>query len=435
MNDITPIAKNIAILAENAKKYYDYKIALIEKLKDNAEKARILKGRPEEEVLEGYNNYILHLIVEMQKNVSSINDEIGADNIAKKPIEYARAEIKAAKLEAPAKIPEKSKRAIYVDSDTLKRYVKLKKKKKGRTIAIRDYSLYEQSNYGKIANTYVGGISQGLLKSNKSFFEPMFKAMRSSDFKILSNTYASIIIFTSIIAFFPAFLAAALLINKFIAIRILLALIIGILSSAITFAVMYYYPSMIVTSRRRYMEAELPFVVVHMAAVAGSGAHPMAMFNLILSSGEYKSLESEIKKIINYINLFGYNLTTSLRLVAVTTPLKDFSELLNGVVTTIETGGDLKAYLNIKAQENMEKYESKRKRYIQNLATFSDIYIGLSVVAPMLLFLLLSLIDSPFLGGMIGGISAGTLAIFGTYVAIPVMNIIFLAVLNVMAPK
>lgn len=434
MSDITPTAKNIAMLAEEAKKYYDYKTALIEKFKSKEEKARILKGRSEKEVLEGYDNYILHLIREMQKNVSSINNEINVNASMPKPIEPAR--VKAAgRLEAPSKITVKSKRTADVDADSLERYIKLKKKKNRGVGIIKDYSLYEQSNYGKIANTYVGSMSQSLLKSNKSFFEPMFKAMRSSDFHILSNTYVSIIIFTSIIAFFPAFLAAALLINKFIAIRILLALIIGILFSAITFAAMYSYPGMIVTSRRRYMEAELPFVVVHMAAVAGSGAHPMAMFNLILSSGEYKNLESEIKKIINYINLFGYNLTTSLRLVAVTTPLKDFSELLSGIVTTIETGGDLKAYLNIKAQENMEKYESKRKKYIQNLATFSDIYIGISVVAPMLLFLLLSLIDSPFLGGMIGGISAGTLAIFGTYIAIPVMNIIFLVVLNVMAPK
>ena len=45
-----------------------------------------------------------------------------------------------------------------------------------------------------------------------------------------------------------------------------------------------------------------------MAAVAGSGAQPIAMFNLVLSSEEYKGIRDEIKKIVNYVNLFGYDI-------------------------------------------------------------------------------------------------------------------------------
>lgn len=450
MDDITPIARNIAVLCDEAMKYYDYKVKLVKKLKETDNKSSILKGKTEKEFLQQYNNYLLYMLSEIRKNSAMISKQVEIDNKqgnsktssnAVNPIFKTAAKGMVDKqeigsLKAPGKVSMKiSKTDIDVDSDAFSRFVKFKKKKRKDIVIIRDYSLYEQSSYGRIANIYVGRLSQKLIKNNNEFFQPLFKAMRSSDFQILANTYVSIMVFSSILVFFPAFLLSLLLMSSFIVIRIFAALLIGLISAAITFAVLYGYPSMIVTSRRKYMEADLPFVIVHMAAVAGSGAQPLAMFNLLLSSGEYKGLESEVKKIINYVNLFGYNLTTSLRLVAATTPLREFSEMLNGIVTTVETGGSLKEYLNIKAQEAMENYESKRRKYIETLATFSDLYIGLSIVAPMLLFFLLAIIDSPFLGGAIGGFSAGTIAVAGTYIVIPLMNMVFLAVLNVITPK
>src|SRR3989338_9112151 len=345
MGNIAAYAKKIALLSDEAKKYYDYEKELVKNLKTSKDKTKILKGKQEKEFLQQYDAYVLYLINQMKKELGSISNEL-----------------------------ESEKQAISLE-------------------------------------------------------HPAETSIKSSDFQILGNTYISIIIFSSMLAFIPFFLAALVLIKGFILIKLLGAILVGILFSALAAALLYAYPSMIITSRRRYMEADLHFVVVHMAAVAGSGAHPIAMFNLILSSAEYKGLESEIKKIINYVNLFGYNLTTSLRLVAATTPLKEFSELLSGIVTTVETGGDLKNYLNIKANETMERYKSKREKYVQNLATFSDIYIGFSLVAPMLFFMLLSMINIPILGGSIAGFSAGTLGVIGTYVVIPILNIIFLIVL------
>ena len=42
----------------------------------------------------------------------------------------------------------------------------------------------------------------------------------------------------------------------------------------------------------------------------------------------YKGLEGEIRKIVNYVNLFGYNLSTALRNVAATTASQELKELL-----------------------------------------------------------------------------------------------------------
>lgn len=170
-----------------------------------------------------------------------------------------------------------------------------------------------------------------------------------------------------------------------------------------------------------------------MSAIAGSGANPISMFNLILTSGEFKGVEGEIKKIVNYVNLFGYNLSTSLKLVSTTTPSKEFREFLNGLVTNIETGGDLGQYLNAKASDAITTYKLDRKKYVDTLSTYSDVYTGVLIAAPLLFFATLAIIQ--VLGGEIFGITAKTIAVIGTFIVIPVMNIVYLLFINIIQPE
>ena len=170
-----------------------------------------------------------------------------------------------------------------------------------------------------------------------------------------------------------------------------------------------------------------------MAAIAGSGAQPISMFRLLLNSGEYKGLESEIKKIVNYVNLFGYDLSTALKTVSSTTPSKRFKDVLSGLAATIESGGSLKSYLSSMAEDTMNTYKLDRKKYVESLSTYSDIYTGVLIAAPLLFLVTLAIIN--VLGGAIGGIGVATIAIFGTYVAIPVLNIMFVLFLNIIQPE
>ena len=190
---------------------------------------------------------------------------------------------------------------------------------------------------------------------------------------------------------------------------------------------------MVVGSRNRMIKNDLPFVIIHMAAVAGSGAKPLSMFKLIASSGEYRGLEAEIKKILNYVNLFGYNISTALKTVATTTPSPRFRDLLTGMVATIESGGSLKSYLNSMAQDAMHTYSLERKKYVEVLSTYSDIYTGILIAAPLLFIVTLAIIN--LLGGDIAGVSVKVIALLGTYLVIPLLNIFFLLFLNITQPE
>lgn len=325
-------------------------------------------------------------------------------------------------------------RELNVDEENLEKFSKFKREK---PIGEVKYTIYESSRYARVSNYFMGRLSSFLTKKFQRFFQELYKYLRSSDIKVLSKSYVGISLFSSLIS---ALIIVGGMFFYFDYIRktdILTSsaqsLIIGILGFVLVFFLFYLYPMMVVGGRERAIKNDLPFAIIHMSAVAGSGAQPIAMFNLILETGEYKGLEAEIKKIVNYVNLFGYNLTNALKQVANTTPSKDFKELLNGIIASIETGGDLKAYLKGKADDAMTGYKLERKKYVETLSTYSDIYTAILIAAPLLFITTLAIIN--ILGGGIGGVSVQTLSFFGTYLAIPFLNIAFIIFLSITQPE
>jgi flagellar protein FlaJ len=211
------------------------------------------------------------------------------------------------------------------------------------------------------------------------------------------------------------------------------SLVLGMIFSCLVFAVFFIYPQMRIKSRVRSINTNLPFAIDHMSSVTASGVPPATMFKLIADSREYGEVSFEIEKISNYIDLFGYDLNTAIRTVAVTTPSQPFKEFFEGMINTIESGGDLKSYLSEKSKEALLSYRLERQKYVEAISTYSDIYIGILIAAPLFFISTLALVS--MLGGSVGGMAIDTLIALGTYLVIPVLNILFIVFLEVNQPQ
>ncbi len=318
-------------------------------------------------------------------------------------------------------------------SDVLKRIRKGKKEVIKEEIA---YTIYKTTKYGGMSNFFVENLTFLFTKKYPKEFNDLSLLIQLADIKILSKTYASMMIFSSFLAyigFFFFYLAYTLITGSNVIVGLIKSIPLGFLALITTGALFYFYPYVLIGNRKKAIKDDLPFVIIHMAAIAGSGAPPFSIFNLILNSGEYKGLEGEIKKIVNYVNLFGYDMSTALKAVSLTTPSPEFKELLVGLIAATESGGDLKSYLKGKANDSLNTYKLERKRYVESLATYSDIYTAVLIAAPLLFMTTLAIIN--VIGGNIGGISVKTISTLGTYIALPIMNIIFLVFLSVIQPK
>jgi len=330
---------------------------------------------------------------------------------------------------------EKSKflKDTNVDGDYLKDV--MLKKKKGLSEEERvAYTLYSTSEYGKIANRFFEKYTVIITTKFSKELEGFYQSLRASGIKVLSKTYISMALFSAALAFVAVALLASLLYKApSIAFQAIRGVLFGILAAGITGLVMYFYPSSAAKTRESAIKEDLPFVIINMAAVAGSGAKPISIFKTILSSKEYPGIRDEIKKIVNYVNLFGYDLSTALKAVARRTPSLKFKDLLDGIVNTIESGGDLKEYLNAMADEALTTYRLERQKAVEQIGTYSDIYTTVLIAAPLLFFVTLAIIQT--MGGEIGGISVATLATFGTYLVIPILNVGFIIFIDAVQPK
>ncbi|MBI2142375.1 type II secretion system F family protein, partial [Candidatus Woesearchaeota archaeon] len=245
--------------------------------------------------------------------------------------------------------------------------------------------VYKGSSIGMIANVTVKKISLFLVDSFPTFFGYLYNALRAANIRILSNTYVNIMILSTIaMSILTAFSMLVLFftLNYPLYQIFLRSIIFGLVAGLLCATIFYSYPFIRIKERRRSTTTNLPFAINHMASVATSGVPPSTMFELISGTAEYGEVAVEIKKIVDFINIFGYDLLTAMRSVASTTPSPAFKEFLEGMVSTIETGGDLESYLRQKADEATSTYQLERQRYNESISTYSDIYTGLLIAAP-----------------------------------------------------
>ncbi|MFH1592993.1 MAG: type II secretion system F family protein [Candidatus Woesearchaeota archaeon] len=316
----------------------------------------------------------------------------------------------------------------------VKRIKKKEGKVKGGAKDIK-FTVYQSNAYGKIANNFFESLTSYLNKNFPQTFKYLSNSLRSADMAIITNTYMSMVILSGFIGFFVVLLFVfiiSVILGANIAVTILRSIGLAFLGFIGTLAGVYLYPSLIIGGRKKAIKNDLPFVIVHMSAVAGSGAQPISIFNLVLNTGEYKGLEKEIRKIVNYVNLFGYDLSSALRSVAATTPSPQFRELLTGIVSTLETGGSLKSYLKSKSEEALTDYKLERQKYVESISTYSDIYTSVLIAAPLLFLITIAIIN--MLGGKIGGFEAKDLAFFSTFIFLPFLNMAFIIFLNMIQP-
>jgi flagellar protein FlaJ len=169
---------------------------------------------------------------------------------------------------------------------------------------------------------------------------------------------------------------------------------------------------------------------MHMSAIAGSGIEPSQIFKIIALGNEYPYTKQEIKKILNQINVYGYDLVNALKNSASTTSSPKMAELFNGLATTISSGGSLTDFLDKRTETLLFDYRLEKERSTKLAETFMDIYISVVIAAPMIMMLLLVLISVSHIS--IGlGILEITLLIISI---ISLINILFLVILKVKQP-
>jgi flagellar protein FlaJ len=394
---------------------------------------RVEKGIHEQEFYKNVQNALLQ---ELKILNSAIPELLSAIQVAEeRKIERAEERVRRRIVSVQGDLSVKTinkeeyMKTLQIEAE----YIKLLKKKISQKKLEKKEKIEESyarvGDFTKLSGKIFSNVAFGLSRSDT--FKPLADGLRKANMPYLLTSYISMMLLGTLISFF-----ASLFIAGFVIYSEILSPIYGIaivfVIPAIMFMIFYFYPSGEASSTKSQINDELPFAIMHMSAIAGSGIEPSKVFGILAVSNEYPALRKEMIKIMNQINFYGYNIVSALRATAKTTPNERFADFLNGIATTISSGGNLKEYLKNIAADTLLDYKLRRKRFTTISETYADIYTGLLVAAPLMFMLILVLMN--VIGGGFGGMSTSTIAIIGIG-ALIVVNIGFLVFLEISQPE
>ncbi len=327
---------------------------------------------------------------------------------------------------------------LNIEYESLKRIKKPEKKEKEKVGEFR-----KPNQYVKFSNRFFSNYSKKL--AEKEFLSKVKTDLKKADMPFLTESYISVMLMTTLISFFVGIILFIILIfvnmgfgypfislvEESFGLRILKIIWVIPIIPILVFLSLYYYPATEASSLEKKINQEIPFVVIHMSAIAGSGIEPLKIFRVIAMSEEYEATKKEISKLINQVNVYGYDLSSALKNCAKKTPSKRLSELFSGLSTTISSGGKLTTFLNKRSESLLLDYRLEREKFTQIAGTFMDIYISVVIAAPMILLLLMVLLN---VTGIEVRLSANVIAAI-IILAIALINVLFLVIMQLKQPK
>jgi flagellar protein FlaJ len=267
-----------------------------------------------------------------------------------------------------------------------------------------------------------------VVDKNIEFFEPVKHVLPKADIKIPLRTYLSVMLLVTVLTYLAVLAFTVFLVFYVLKVQLLLAiaysLFIPFLAAAGVFLWYTFYPFQKSMIRKRNIEANLPFVITHMSSIADAGIPPSAIFHLISAFKEYGEVTKELSKIARNMDQFGMDPVRAIREVADRTPSEELRELLLGIVTTTESGGDIKLFLRTMGEQALFEWRIRRERFLQQMSTYAEFYVGIIIAAPLFLIALFAIMG--LIQPNIAGYSIMDITKLSIYLLIPAINLGFL---------
>jgi flagellar protein FlaJ len=266
-------------------------------------------------------------------------------------------------------------------------------------------------------------------------FSSLKPHLMGANINILLETWIAMVYMATAIVYLAS-LAAVLAVSAFVLFDeitfLYIIIFVPVMVASIVLLFLYIYPVQRSSKIRNSIDNNLPFALAHMSAIASSGIPPEFMFELLTGFKEYGEISKQAGLIVRNIKTFGMSSVNAISDVAKRTPSPSFKQILGGIQSTIEKGGNLTAYLEEMSNRSLFEYRIKRENYAKTLSTYADFYAAVLIMAPIMMIVVLGVMS--IIGGDIMGFAATDLMFIMTWLLIPLVNILFIAFLQLTYP-
>lgn len=269
-------------------------------------------------------------------------------------------------------------------------------------------------------------------------FRDLDENLQKSGLKLNFKAYVNLTIFCTILVSLVTVTVLPCLLFSAFSIPILPAFLFGLggalFAVAFTIIIFYGYPIYRADTIKRQLEDELPFTTGYMAILTSAGVSPESIFKSLSNLSVPLAVSSEAKDIVRDVNLFGSDIISALSESSKHMPSERFREMLEGLISTIHSGGNLAAYLRDKSTQYMKLKRISLKKYSDTLSMLSEFYVAILLTGPLMLVIMLTVM-AMLGGGNLGLLNPDLLLNLLTYIGIPLGAIVFLIILDATSPK
>ena len=209
----------------------------------------------------------------------------------------------------------------------------------------------------------------------------------------------------------------------------------GLLAIGIT-VILYYignliftvYPSVVISDRKSKIDRVLPHAITFMHSLSKGGMSLVQILRALADNHEvYGEVSKEASRILWEVEGLGKDLRTALAEAVDNSPSDNFRDFLHGLITIIDSGGDITRYFEERAEFYFERARQDQKSFLEFLGLMAETYVTAFVAGPLFLIIIQTVMS------VMG--QTNDVAIFAIiYFVIPIGSFMFAMLIKLLTP-
>lgn len=290
-----------------------------------------------------------------------------------KRIEVKKTEYLKTKMSQPGVIM--GPHTIRLEKGAVPEYIKLS--------PFQDLAWRTMGRYAKTKTNKIQQLDDSLLKAH----------MKIRPEEYLAYVLMAAVV-TAIVGVIIAVVVAGLLFGIMgvsVIIRVMVAGLAIVLLPVMTYMVLLGSPGGSAKRRGRDIDKRIAAAMSFISAMASADVNIDVIFKELSRQKVYGEISQEAAWITRDTELLGSDILTAIKKAAKRSPSAKFQDFLQGVITTSTSGGQLKPYFLLKAEEYAKENKLALKSQMETLGMLAESFVTVVVAFPLFLVLILAI--------------------------------------------
>ena len=180
---------------------------------------------------------------------------------------------------------------------------------------------------------------------------------------------------------------------------IIIAIMLAVVPALLTYFVLLHAPTSAKKKRGTKIDATISGAMSFISAMASADVPVNVIFKELSKQAVYGEVAEEAEWITRDTELLGVDILSAIRAGAARSPSVKFQDFLQGVVTTSTSGGQLKPYFLMKAEQYEKEDKLEMRKNMETLGMLAESFVTVVVAFPLFLVVIMAIMGLISKGG------------------------------------